>query len=264
MPPFEGLRPEPAEAASPGWGGGLAWRGGHGPGIGRVDVIDYTYNRVGQLTSISNTQDGAARDLQCFTTDYLGRLTQAWTDTGTTTTAPQPSVRGIGGCSNSTGPAIDGAGKPSVGGPAPYWQQYEYDKIGNRTKLVKKLQELRGGRVPQVVEADAAELRPVEKAAEATGEVGGVEWAIGWGGEGEVPGGPRAGAVGRTAVSRVVLVPVAVSGSLGRGPVISQRTTEWTSSNVGAGGVGAWGECLVRLGLPRYWFRRSGRDTRGY
>lgn len=103
-----------------------------------VDVLDYTYNRVGQLTSISNTQDGATRDLQCFTTDYLGRLTQAWTDTGATTTAPQPSVRGIGGCANSNGPVVDGTGKPSVGGPAPYWQQYEYDKIGNRTKLVKK------------------------------------------------------------------------------------------------------------------------------
>nr|WP_235439261.1 polymorphic toxin-type HINT domain-containing protein [Streptomyces yangpuensis] len=103
-----------------------------------VDVLDYTYNRVGQLTSISNTQDGAARDLQCFTHDYLGRLTQAWTDSGTTTTAPQPSVRGIGGCTNSTAPAVDGTGKPSVGGPAPYWQQYEYDKIGNRTKLVRK------------------------------------------------------------------------------------------------------------------------------
>ncbi|MGW6980154.1 polymorphic toxin-type HINT domain-containing protein [Streptomyces sp. NPDC054932] len=103
-----------------------------------VDVLDYTYNQVGQLTSISNTQDGAARDLQCFTTDYLGRLTQAWTDTGTTMTAPQPSVRGIGGCTNATGPKVDGTGKPSVGGPAPYWQQYEYDKIGNRTKLVKK------------------------------------------------------------------------------------------------------------------------------
>ncbi|MFD9082463.1 polymorphic toxin-type HINT domain-containing protein [Streptomyces erythrochromogenes] len=103
-----------------------------------VDVLDYTYNQVGQLTSISNTQDGAARDLQCFTHDYLGRLTQAWTDSGATTTAPEPSVRGIGGCTNSAAPAVDGSGKPSVGGPAPYWQQYEYDKIGNRTKLVKK------------------------------------------------------------------------------------------------------------------------------
>ncbi|MFF9983246.1 polymorphic toxin-type HINT domain-containing protein [Streptomyces erythrochromogenes] len=103
-----------------------------------VDAVDYTYNRVGQLTSISNTQDGTSRDLQCFTHDYLGRLTQAWTDTGTTTTEPQPSVRGIGGCTNSTAPAVDGTGKPSVGGPAPYWQQYEYDQIGNRTKLIKK------------------------------------------------------------------------------------------------------------------------------
>ncbi|MER5732767.1 polymorphic toxin-type HINT domain-containing protein [Streptomyces sp. NPDC002138] len=103
-----------------------------------VDVMDYTYNQVGRLTSIGDTQDGAARDLQCFTHDYLGRLTQAWTDTGAQTTAPQPSVRGIGGCANSGGPAVDGTGKPSVGGPAPYWQQYEYDRLGNRTKLVKK------------------------------------------------------------------------------------------------------------------------------
>ncbi|MER5778291.1 polymorphic toxin-type HINT domain-containing protein [Streptomyces sp. NPDC002039] len=103
-----------------------------------VDVLDYTYDRAGQLTSIGDTQDGATRDLQCFTHDYLGRLTQAWTDTGTQTTAPQPSVRGIGGCANSTGPAVDGTGKPSVGGPAPYWQQYTYDNLGNRKKLVKK------------------------------------------------------------------------------------------------------------------------------
>ncbi len=103
-----------------------------------VDVIDYTYNQVGQLTSIGNTQDGAKRDLQCFTHDYLGRLTQAWTDTGTQSTAPQPSIRGIGGCANANGPTVDAAGKPSVGGPAPYWQQYEYDLLGNRTKLVRK------------------------------------------------------------------------------------------------------------------------------
>ncbi|MGW6686048.1 polymorphic toxin-type HINT domain-containing protein [Streptomyces sp. NPDC054961] len=103
-----------------------------------VDVLDYTYNKVGDLTSIGDTQDGASRDLQCFTQDYLGRLTQAWTDTGTQTTAPQPSVRGIGGCTNATGPAVDGTGKPSVGGPAPYWQQYTYDNLGNRKKLVKK------------------------------------------------------------------------------------------------------------------------------
>lgn len=103
-----------------------------------VDVLDYTYNKVGQLTSIGDTQDGATRDLQCFKHDYLARLTQAWTDTGTQTTAPAPSVRGIGSCTNSTGPKVDSAGKPSVGGTAPYWQQYAYDAVGNRKKLVKK------------------------------------------------------------------------------------------------------------------------------
>ncbi|MEV8534691.1 polymorphic toxin-type HINT domain-containing protein [Streptomyces sp. NPDC051211] len=103
-----------------------------------VDVTDYTYNKAGSLTSIRTVEDGAKTDLQCFTHDYLGRLTQSWTDSGTTNTAPQPSVRGIGGCTNAGGPSIDGTGKPSVGGPAPYWQQYEYDMIGNRTKLIRK------------------------------------------------------------------------------------------------------------------------------
>ncbi|MFE4858567.1 HYD1 signature containing ADP-ribosyltransferase family protein [Streptomyces sp. NPDC056670] len=103
-----------------------------------VDVSDYTYNPLGQVTSVRDAQDGVASDLQCFTHDYLGRLTQAWTDTGTQTTAPQPSVRGIGTCANTDGPAVDAKGKPSVGGPAPYWQKYTYDKLGNRKQLVKK------------------------------------------------------------------------------------------------------------------------------
>ncbi|WP_159028528.1 RHS repeat-associated core domain-containing protein, partial [Kitasatospora sp. MY 5-36] len=102
-----------------------------------VDSVDYTYNPLGQVTSARDAQDGQVADLQCFTHDYLGRLTQAWTDTGTQTTRPQPSVPGVGACTNTDGPSVSG-GKPSVGGPAPYWQQYEYDLIGNRTKLVQK------------------------------------------------------------------------------------------------------------------------------
>ncbi|MFJ7911042.1 RHS repeat domain-containing protein [Kitasatospora sp. NPDC096204] len=102
-----------------------------------VDSVDYTYNPMGQVTSARNAQDGQVADLQCFTHDYLGRLTQAWTDAGTQTTKPQPSVPGVGACTNTDGPAVT-AGKPSIGGPAPYWQQYEYDLIGNRTKLVQK------------------------------------------------------------------------------------------------------------------------------
>lgn len=47
------------------------------------------------------------------------------------------------------------------------------------------LQEQRRGRVAEVVEADTPELRPVEEAAEAAGEVGRVEGAAGRGGENE-------------------------------------------------------------------------------
>ncbi|WP_234322723.1 RHS repeat-associated core domain-containing protein [Streptomyces sp. NRRL S-350] len=102
-----------------------------------VDSVDYTYNPLGQVTSARDAQDGEVADLQCFTHDYLGRLTQAWTDTGSQTTTPQPSVPGVGACTNADGPSVSD-GLPSVGGPAPYWQQYEYDLIGNRTKLVQK------------------------------------------------------------------------------------------------------------------------------
>jgi RHS repeat-associated protein len=88
-----------------------------------------TYNPAGQITSATGTQDGggaASTDRQCFDYDYLGRLTNAWTDAGTTHTAPTPSVQGIGGC-DTTDPST-----ASLSGPAPYWQSYSYDLTGNR------------------------------------------------------------------------------------------------------------------------------------
>ncbi|MEV4612877.1 polymorphic toxin-type HINT domain-containing protein [Kitasatospora sp. NPDC049258] len=117
-----------------------------------VDHTSYTYNLSGAITSVSNVQGGTATDTQCFTYDYLGRLTSAWTDTAGTTTRPtgqwndssgavngsgsSASVPGIGGCVNANGPAVSGSpARPSVGGPAPYWQDYTYDSTGNRTGL---------------------------------------------------------------------------------------------------------------------------------
>ncbi|MFJ8011106.1 RHS repeat domain-containing protein [Streptomyces sp. NPDC096339] len=91
-----------------------------------VDITDYTYTPAGDVTSVTTAQ-GAARDTQCFTYDYLRRLTQAWTDTGTITAKPGPSVPGIGNCAN-TEPQ---PGK--IGGPAPYSQSFTYDVTGNRT-----------------------------------------------------------------------------------------------------------------------------------
>ncbi|MER7759226.1 polymorphic toxin-type HINT domain-containing protein [Streptomyces sp. NPDC097619] len=101
-----------------------------------VGLTSYTYDKAGSLTSVKDVQDGTAVDLQCFRYDYLGRLTSAWTDKGGTSTAPAPSVGGIGGCTDPTEPTAVNAGA-RVGGPAPYWQSYAYDLTGNRTKVVR-------------------------------------------------------------------------------------------------------------------------------
>ncbi|WP_051754879.1 RHS repeat-associated core domain-containing protein [Kitasatospora purpeofusca] len=95
-----------------------------------VDVTDYTYSPAGDVTSVSTWRNDGATDTQCFSYDHLKRLTQAWTDTGGTTTRPGPSVPGVGGCTNTTpNPA-------TIGGPAPYWQSFGYDATGNRTGTV--------------------------------------------------------------------------------------------------------------------------------
>lgn len=99
-----------------------------------MDTTNYTYNPAGDITSVSDAQgDTGQTDLQCFSYDNLQRLVQAWTDTGGTTTAAGPSVSGIGGCAAAT-PA-----QQNVGGPAPYWQTYGYDLLGNRTSEVQHL-----------------------------------------------------------------------------------------------------------------------------
>ena len=102
---------------------------------GAVDQYNYTYNQAGQLTSAQDIPDNtpAQNDTQCFSYDYLGRLSTAWSDTGTTQVAPSPSVGGIGGCTNATPTSGAAAGKTTVGGPAAYWTSYTYDLTGNRT-----------------------------------------------------------------------------------------------------------------------------------
>ncbi|MGF1425068.1 RHS repeat-associated core domain-containing protein [Kitasatospora sp. LaBMicrA B282] len=121
-------------------------------GTTSLDQTSYTYDQAGQLTSATDLQNASAGDRQCYTYDYLARLSQAWTDTGAVTTKPTGtwtdssgapsgsgspvSVPGIGGCANTNGPAMTGT-TPSVGGPAPYWQSYQYDTTGNRTQLVQ-------------------------------------------------------------------------------------------------------------------------------
>jgi RHS repeat-associated protein len=75
--------------------------------------VNLTWDPAGNVT---RQADAASGDTQCYSYDYQRRLTQAWTPSTADCTAA-PSTSGLGG-------------------PAPYWQSYTYDTIGNRTQLV--------------------------------------------------------------------------------------------------------------------------------
>ncbi|WP_329492987.1 RHS repeat-associated core domain-containing protein [Kitasatospora herbaricolor] len=107
---------------------------------GAVNQTTYTHNPAGAITSITDIPDNTptATDRQCFTYDVLGRLTTAWTDTGTITkpNVLQHKTQDQGACTNTT--PTSGAVAPAtntVGGANPYWQDYTYDPTGNRTSL---------------------------------------------------------------------------------------------------------------------------------
>ncbi|MFJ5933321.1 RHS repeat-associated core domain-containing protein [Streptomyces sp. NPDC093071] len=86
----------------------------------RVEDTSYTYDPAGNITAVATGYDqGAARttDTQCFALDALRRITEAWTNTGTTcAAAPSAGV---------------------VGGPDAYWTSYTYDAVGNRNTEVQ-------------------------------------------------------------------------------------------------------------------------------
>ncbi|WP_328427491.1 polymorphic toxin-type HINT domain-containing protein [Streptomyces sp. NBC_00443] len=71
----------------------------------------YRYDQAGNVLSLSDVSRSGT-DTQCFDYDHLRRMTTAWTQ-ATTTCAAAPSGQ-------------------TVGGPAPYWHSYTYDKVGNR------------------------------------------------------------------------------------------------------------------------------------
>ncbi|SCL24453.1 polymorphic toxin-type HINT domain-containing protein [Micromonospora inyonensis] len=78
-----------------------------------VDAL-YSYDPAGNVTQIADTP-GNVRDVQCFTYDYLRRMTEAWTSAST-----------------ATDPCAGGAATTGVGGIAPYRHSYTYDVVGNR------------------------------------------------------------------------------------------------------------------------------------
>ncbi|MET9060779.1 RHS repeat-associated core domain-containing protein [Streptomyces antibioticus] len=81
----------------------------------RIDDVTYTYDDAGDITGITTVsgQDaGKTVDTQCFVSDALDRLTEAWTAKADCTTQPSATT---------------------VGGPDAYWQSFRYDPVGNRT-----------------------------------------------------------------------------------------------------------------------------------
>jgi RHS repeat-associated protein len=88
------------------------------PGIDRSET--YRYDEAGNITSLEDVSR-TGTDVQCFDHDYLGRMTEAWTQTSA-------------GC-QATGQAAADAGL--IGGSiAQYWHGYTYDKVGSRTREV--------------------------------------------------------------------------------------------------------------------------------
>ncbi|WP_437023244.1 ricin-type beta-trefoil lectin domain protein [Streptomyces sp. enrichment culture] len=89
-----------------------------------VSNRSYTYDPSGNVTSIREHSEGIA-ERQCFVYDPLGQLKTAWTAKDQTAcTGPE----------NGDGTLNVAAGKDGSG----YWQEYEYDLVGNRTKLTEK------------------------------------------------------------------------------------------------------------------------------
>ncbi|MEU9235141.1 polymorphic toxin-type HINT domain-containing protein [Streptomyces subrutilus] len=94
-----------------------------------LSATAYTYDTVGNPTSITDTRPNATGQLpaepdrQCFTYDALGQLVKAWT--GNTDTCTEPTD--LDPTHATAGPDGDG-----------YWQEYQFDAIGNRTQLLDK------------------------------------------------------------------------------------------------------------------------------
>ncbi|MFF4630145.1 ricin-type beta-trefoil lectin domain protein [Streptomyces griseorubiginosus] len=103
-----------------------------------LDVTNLRYNQAGELTAIDDLQDNNTHDTQCFTYDSFQRLTAAWTDTAGITDPGVATPGAVGGCTTArvqtttTSPIKT----TTVGGPAPYWQTYTYDQLGDRTGTV--------------------------------------------------------------------------------------------------------------------------------
>ncbi|MER8114773.1 polymorphic toxin-type HINT domain-containing protein [Streptomyces sp. NPDC094031] len=102
-----------------------------------LDVVDYRYNQAGEITATDDLQNNTAHDTECFAYDSRQRLTAAWTDTAGITDSGSTPAGAVGGCTTGSVQTSTAPVKTkTVGGPAPYWQTYTYDLLGDRTGMV--------------------------------------------------------------------------------------------------------------------------------
>jgi len=81
----------------------------------RLADLSYSYDAAGNVTRIADRADpgtGGGAETQCFRHDHLRRLVDAWTPAS-------------GDCAAAPSAA-------NLGGPAPYWHSWTFDKTGNR------------------------------------------------------------------------------------------------------------------------------------
>ncbi|WP_307624200.1 polymorphic toxin-type HINT domain-containing protein [Streptomyces sp. V3I7] len=104
----------------------------------RVDVegassvaydANYTYDDSGNILSIADTPTGGTKDVQCFDYDGLRRLKQTWTSS--------VSSNDASGTGSTDAACTAGASSTTVGGVSPYWTEYGYDSLGDRTSEVR-------------------------------------------------------------------------------------------------------------------------------
>ncbi|MEV7281103.1 ricin-type beta-trefoil lectin domain protein [Streptomyces sp. NPDC093111] len=86
----------------------------------------YSYDPAGNVSSIEEKSVGI-EERQCFSYDPLGQLKSAWTNKA-------PATQGCTTPKNTDGTLNAVSGTDGSG----YWQEYEYDLLGNRTKLTEK------------------------------------------------------------------------------------------------------------------------------
>jgi RHS repeat-associated protein len=122
-----------------------------------VDIDStYGYDDMGNVLSIADTPAGGARDIQCFTYDYLRRMTEAWSTAST-----------------ATDPCAGGVAASGVGGPAAYHQKWTFRASGDRD--TETLYSTSGGadttrtyRYPAAGAAQPHTLRGIDQIAGAT------------------------------------------------------------------------------------------------